>query len=256
MLLSGLAHATPIWKMVALTRTFGLYLQALSVTRFRCYYLRRPLKFPRDSFYAQCRWLCYVLWLRFFSVTPLSKEIYINKVRLVGCSMFLWTVHEHVVFGLGRSCACAWLVQVDNSATSLFSGFYSRSTEGTFFVVFFSRACIDEVRCVECRLLLKLQQTKHWWNAKHEVSRRGRSSLSFSRVCNEMRSVKCLPSTEANFLVLFHQSMHWASAKCEIHASADHASVKCNLWSINWQRGGTSVFLLQHRMHWWSHEAS
>lgn len=128
--------------------------------------------------------------------------------------------------------------------------------KGRSLLFFFSRACIDEVRCVECRLLLKLQQTKHWWNAKHEVSRRGRSSLSFSRVCNEMRSVKCLPSTEANFLVLFHQSMHWANAKCEIHASADHASVKCNLWSINWQRGGTSVFLLQHRMHWWSLEAS
>ena len=132
MLLSGLAHATATWTMVALTRTYGLYLHALSVSRLRCDYLRRPLRFPQDFFYAQCRWSCYVLWLRFFSVTPLSKEIYINKVRIVGCSMLLWTVHEHVVFGLGRSCACAWVVQVDNSATSLFYGFYSRSTEGTF----------------------------------------------------------------------------------------------------------------------------
>lgn len=44
--MSGLAHAAAIWKMVALARTHGLCLQALSVTRFWCDYLNaiwRPL---------------------------------------------------------------------------------------------------------------------------------------------------------------------------------------------------------------------
>ena len=59
--------------------------------------------------------------------------------------------------------------------------------------VFFSRADVDEMICVEFHhVSLYLVYAKRWQDAKRLVSRRGISSLSFSIASSEMRCMQCL----------------------------------------------------------------
>ena len=61
---------------------------------------------------------------------------------------------------------------------------------------FFSRSDVDEMICVECRLLLSLLHTKLWLNAKRLAPRRGRCSLSFRIVGIEIQCMQCVRSKE------------------------------------------------------------
>ena len=66
-----------------------------------------------------------------------------------------------------------------------------------------------------CILLVCEKQSK----AEHLVSRRRKSSFSLSIVCHEMKSMKCLPSAEEDFVLLFHYSIHSASWGCDMHVT-------------------------------------
>ena len=86
-----------------------------------------------------------------------------------------------------------------------------------------SRACIDEVWCVDCRLLssLVVKLNRLW------IGVGGSSSFSFNRLYNKMLSGKCLPSAEGSFLVLIHWSIEqMRNVKCMLQQTMHEWNTK------------------------------
>ena len=67
-----------------------------------------------------------------------------------------------------------------------------------------SGADVDGMLSVESLIFVYVLHTKRWCDAKRLMSRRGRSSLSFSIVGSAMRCMQGLRSTEETVLLMFH----------------------------------------------------